>query len=566
VFENLGAGAEDSVAEVTFRAEMFEGVKRRTEYRRLLAQANAWTAAWFWPIVPEGPRPPTQALYATLVHSGSPLPKETAEFVDHLTAEHAFFHFELAFPEVFTVQRGGFDVCLGNPPYVGGMKITGAYGDKVHRFLKSTTADVSTGGRVDLAAYFLRRGFDLLRAGGSLSFITTNTVGEGDTNHASLVPITSDWGGELVDVIRSQPWTGEATVSVTVLHLYRGKWKEGRTRDGVPVEYIPADFGVNVGRSSCDPLPLPENEGTGFLGANLMATGFELTEADRDRLLASEPHARQVIKPFYGGRDLMNRPNPEVPVRWVIDFGNRSLEKAQEYPEALEIVRKRVKPQRDAGKDPRARTNWWRFGRPGAALQEAILSRKLTRVIAIPEVSKHLRPVWLPTGAVYQHKLGVLTFDDDFTFGIVASSIHWLWVTKRCSTMRVDPSFNPARDFGTLPRPVLLDGALKMAVVKGSVEYERSRRELAFARSCGLTKLYNDVDDPTCTNQGTSILRQAQEELDRAAVAAYGWDDLEVHLGHYPTERFGTRWTFAPDLQQEIDERLLKLNLERANL
>jgi hypothetical protein len=122
VFESLGSGAENSVAEVTVRAEMFEGVKRRTEYCRLLAQANTWTSAWFWPIAPGAPTAPTQEMYATLVQNGSP-PKETTELVGRVTADRAFFHFELAFPEVFMVERGGFDVCVGNPPYLGGKSL-----------------------------------------------------------------------------------------------------------------------------------------------------------------------------------------------------------------------------------------------------------------------------------------------------------------------------------------------------------------------------------------------------------------------------------------------------------
>lgn len=518
-----------------------------------------WTAAWFWPLRPDTPAPPTQELFNTLKGNPSALPADTRDLVDAEAEERRLVHFELAFPEVFTAERGGFDVCLGNPPYLGGMKISGTYGDKVNVFLKASASDAPTGGRVDLAAYFLRRGFDLLRPGGSLSFVTTNTVAEGDTRNACLVPITAQWGGELVNVVRSQPWTGEATVSVAVLHLHRGAWTGPRTRDGVVVERIPADFGGDLEAPVGDPLALPENEGRGFLGANLMATGFELTAEERERLLLVEPEAAEVVKAFYGGRDIMNRPDPEIPVRWVIDFGARTLEEAASYPEALAWVRERVKPQRDSTRDARMREKWWRFGRPGAALQQAITANGLSRVIAIPEVSKHLRPVWLPAGAVYQHKLGILTFDDDATFGVVASSVFWLWVTKRCATMRVDPSFNPARDFGTMVRP-----SSSSTLAEQGAEFEQVRREVAAERRCGITRLYNKVDDPGCGDRDITKLRAAQQDLDRAVATAYGWGDLDISLGHYPTERFGERWTLPPAIQQEVDRRLLALNHSRA--
>jgi len=46
---------------------------------------------------------------------------KTKELSDLLAqyADRRWFHWELGFPEVFTAERGGFDVVVGNPPYVG---------------------------------------------------------------------------------------------------------------------------------------------------------------------------------------------------------------------------------------------------------------------------------------------------------------------------------------------------------------------------------------------------------------------------------------------------------------
>lgn len=38
-------------------------------------------------------------------------------------------HWPLAFPEVF--EKGGFDAVIGNPPFLGGKKITGATGVRI---------------------------------------------------------------------------------------------------------------------------------------------------------------------------------------------------------------------------------------------------------------------------------------------------------------------------------------------------------------------------------------------------------------------------------------------------
>lgn len=72
---------------------------------------------------------------------------------------------QTAFPEVF--EQGGFDVVLGNPPYVRG-ELLGSI--KTH--LQESYA--SYRGDADLYGYFFELGLRLLRPGGRLSYIVTN--------------------------------------------------------------------------------------------------------------------------------------------------------------------------------------------------------------------------------------------------------------------------------------------------------------------------------------------------------------------------------------------------------
>ena len=76
------------------------------------------------------------------------------------------FDWRAAFPEVF--DRGGFDVVVGNPPYVR-MELIKA----VKPYLDS---NYSVGAQsTDLYAYFYERGIRLLRQGGRLGFISSST-------------------------------------------------------------------------------------------------------------------------------------------------------------------------------------------------------------------------------------------------------------------------------------------------------------------------------------------------------------------------------------------------------
>ena len=65
------------------------------------------------------------------------------------------FHWALEFPEVF-LDRGGFDAFVGNPPFMGGQKITGNLGTDYRDYLVEHLARGKRG-NADLCAYFFLR-------------------------------------------------------------------------------------------------------------------------------------------------------------------------------------------------------------------------------------------------------------------------------------------------------------------------------------------------------------------------------------------------------------------------
>ncbi len=77
-----------------------------------------------------------------------------------------FFQWHLHFNEVFQ-QQGGFDIVIGNPPYVRQEQI------KELKAALQAEYECYTGVS-DLFVYFYERGFRLLKSGGHLSYITSN--------------------------------------------------------------------------------------------------------------------------------------------------------------------------------------------------------------------------------------------------------------------------------------------------------------------------------------------------------------------------------------------------------
>ena len=94
-------------------------------------------------------------------------------------------HWPLAFPEVFAdTPDPGFDAIIGNPPFLGGQKISGTLG--------ATTGLASTLGRHGVQRQCRSRRF--LRSAvqacfeptGQLGYIATNTLVQGDTLEVGL--------------------------------------------------------------------------------------------------------------------------------------------------------------------------------------------------------------------------------------------------------------------------------------------------------------------------------------------------------------------------------------------
>lgn len=88
-------------------------------YQHQKLVADAWCAAFVWPKQEQGPvadAAPTTAVWRAL-RDNTPLPSAPLlrQVVTRLAQDYSFFHWHLAFPQVFA--RGGFDVVLGNPPW-----------------------------------------------------------------------------------------------------------------------------------------------------------------------------------------------------------------------------------------------------------------------------------------------------------------------------------------------------------------------------------------------------------------------------------------------------------------
>lgn len=500
--------------------------------------------------------------------------------------EHAVppFHWSLEFPEVFTASRPGFDAFVGNPPFLGGSRITTSFGETYLDWLKVLHAE--SHGNADLVAHFFRRAFDLLRPGGTFGLIATNTIAQGDTRSTGLRWICTH-GGTIYHAQRRYKWPGLAAVIVSVVHIKKGRATDSKLLDGRHVSTITAF--LFHGGSHENPHTLQQNTRQSFLGSKIYGQGFLFEDSDAGatpisemhRLIAKDPRNQERIFPYLGGEELNDSPT-HAHNRYVINFGEMTEEEAREWPELFRIVENKVKPDRmnlaNNADGIRRKTYWWQWGRYTPALFSAIAG--LERVLALSLHSQYLTLAFLSARQVFSHALAVISLDSYAAFGTLQSRPHEIWARFFGSSMKDDLRYTPTDCFETFPFPINWESDSRLEEA-GKAYYE-FRAALMIRNQQGLTATYNRFHDPGEDDADIVRLRDLHDAMDRAVLDAYGWSDLtpqcqflldyddpededEEESGRPRRKKKPWRYRWPDAIRDEVLARLLALNTQRAS-
>jgi hypothetical protein len=471
--------------------------------------------------------------------------------------ERRCLHWPLAFPEVFLdpERTAGFDAMVGNPPFLGGKRVSGAMGTEFREYLVEQIADHRTG-NADLVAYFYLRAAAVSHGIGMLA---TNTIAQGDTREVGLDWLIQDAAWTVHRAFKSRPWPGAAALEVAQLWLRRGIWPGSPWLDGVPVPTITSSLDPQT-RTLGAPHRLASYKSTMFQGSNVLGMGFTMSPEDAKALISEHPENADVLFPFLNGEDLNDSPS-HAPSRFIINFFDWDEDRARRYP-CFEQVENLVRPEREKlrGGDASARgyaERWWQYGRRADGLYTAV--SEFDRVLVIALTSKVILPAFVPARQVFSHALGAFAYDDYFHFGLLGSAFHWTWVIVRASTLETRIRYNPADCFETFPQP-----AYSEAVEAAGKALDDHRRLLMIANNEGLTKTYNRVHNLADSSPGIVRLRDLHVELDYAVRDAYGWQNELPDLDHgFHETRQGVRYTVGSAARTEMLDLLLELNHQR---
>src|SRR5262249_44272698 len=138
-------------------------------------------------------------------------------------------------------------------------------------------------------------------------------------------------------------------------------------------------------------------------------------------------------------------------------------EVAEDWPDLIEIVRRRVKPERDGQKRDALRVRWWQYADKRPGLYAAIGS--LEHVLVVSRHSPHHGVAKLQGEMVYAESIVVFTLAGFAPFAAQQSRIHEIWARFLSSSMKDDLRYAPSDCFETFPFPpgFETDPALKAA-------------------------------------------------------------------------------------------------------
>jgi methylase of polypeptide subunit release factors len=469
-------------------------------------------------------------------------------------------HWALIVPDV--TARGGFDAVIGNPPFLGGKKVSNATGSNLREWFVNVVA-LGARGNSDIVGYFLRRAQALLSKNGCLGLIATNTIAQGDTRETGLDQLESK-GFTITGSIQSKKWpSASANLEYAVVWGTTGLVAESAVRyaDGVPTKRITTLL-EPAGNFEGKPKKLEVNTGIAFVGSIVNCVDeFTMTPERAGSLLRENRELCSVLRPYLSGEDLNQKPT-SGPSRWIVDFTGYGEDQIPNFGELYAWVVNRVKPARAMlNNKPALQEKWWLYERPGVAMRSAIA--QIETVLAIARVSSTVMPMRVDSGQVFSDALVIFATESFAAQAVLSSTIHQLWAITYGSTMRTDVRYTPSDVFGTLPRPTSTGALTDLGRA-----LDTERREIMLRRELGVTKLYNLVNDSEISDSADpdiARLRRIHADLDEAVMSAYGWDDVSLDHGFHIYRQM-QRWTVSPTARVEILDRLLEENHRRAAL
>ncbi len=386
------------------------------------------------------------------------------------------FNWEAEFPDIFA--DGGFDVAIGNPPYVRQELLS-----PIKPYLKANYE--SYDGIADLYTYFYEIGLRILKPGGLLSYIVTNKwlrsgygeplrkffASQGlleqiiDFGHA---PIFED-ADTFPCIVTVRKPNASPSISETESEIEEGKSEPNSSAIVCPVpredlaninliQYV-QEHGYEISRSrfSADAWSLetpavdelmqkikqvgvPLKDFAGVKPYRGILTGFNeaffIDEATKNSLVKADPKSAEIIKPYLRGQDI-KRWSPEWANLWIILLKSSSdsdsvwpwskaNDKAEEvFAQTFPSVYKYMKPmQEKLSKRSDKGRYWWELR--SCAYYNVFQQPK----IIWKDLSTYSEFCWDDCGILTNDLCFILSSTDRWLLAVLNSPVMWYYLYR----------------------------------------------------------------------------------------------------------------------------------------
>lgn len=439
------------------------------------------------------------------------------------------------------------NVIIGNPPYMGRRKMADELGADYCARLDERYPGP---GVSDFVTYWFPLAHNALPDGGRAGFVATQAIRAGHSRPASLDYIV-DNDGVIFEAVSSQPWSGDANVTVSIVNWVKGSAHSPETKvlwldNGqlrLPVEEIAPTLSPTTDVRRAVALEQNKRPKRCFQGQTAgHISAFRLTPGEAAEITRRDPGSQQFIHPLIGGNGLLHSLGP---THLIIDLPQTdAVRVATEARGALTRLQTLVLPSRQQAADEEARVNaailernpratvrwhhrnflskWWQHSYRRVEMLDAIAT--VDRYIATSRVATEQRTSvfqFIDPSIRPDDSLAVLALDDDYSLGIVSSALHRAWLNERCSRLEARPRYTSTTVWDSFPWPTAPSDSAVAGVAQAMAsitEYRQAR----LAEGITLGDQYDALRTP-----GKAELRDLHDYLDVVVVAAYGFNPEE---------------------------------------
>ncbi|MDP2919213.1 MAG: TaqI-like C-terminal specificity domain-containing protein [Dehalococcoidia bacterium] len=371
------------------------------------------------------------------------------------------FNWQQEFSKI--MAEGGFDIVIGNPPYVRQEQL------QEFKPILQTKYECYTG-IADIYVYFYERGFQILKEGGLLSYISPNKYfrsGYGQKLRQFLSTKTTI--SQLIDFGDAPVFNAITYPSVIILlkslpaenQTRIFTWKPGPPLEEFAIVFRSESFLIAQKELSADGWrlestvvlrlleklrrvgkPLGEYvDGRFYRG---IVTGlneaFVVDRATRDLLIAEHPSSAELLKPFLRGRDV-KRWLIEPPDLWLI-FTRHGVD-ITKYPainKYLNKYKKQLMPGAEDGRKPGS-YEWYEIQDNIAYWKEFEKPK-----IAYPNICKRNEFAWDDKGYYINQKAFIIPDASKYLLGILNSTVV-LWLFDKLLAKLQNGYYEPSAIF-----------------------------------------------------------------------------------------------------------------------